>query len=119
MLWNNLYAIYEQLNNELKAEGLAYEGAIYKDAVERLRFGLTPTDAKQKYAFVGFNVLTQTETDFFTLLKDAGKALFYWDYDKLYIEEGTTFEAGTFLKQNLKKFPNELKEDKLNPYTHG
>lgn len=113
LLWNNLYAIYEQLNNGLKAEGLAYEGAIYKDAVERLRFGLTPTDAKQKYAFVGFNVLTQTETDFFTLLKDAGKALFYWDYDKLYIDEGTTFEAGTFLKQNLKKFPNELKEESI------
>ena len=111
LLWNNLYAIYEQLNNDLKAEGLAYEGAIHRDAVERLRLGLIPIKAEQKYAFVGFNVLTQTEKDFFALLRDKGNALFYWDYDKLYVDEGTTFEAGTFLKQNLINFPNELKDD--------
>ncbi len=113
LLWNNLYAIYEQLNNELKAEGLAYEGAIHRDAVERLRLGLIPIKAEQKYAFVGFNVLTQTEKDFFALLRDKGNALFYWDYDKLYVDEGTTFEAGTFLKQNLINFPNELKDDAI------
>ena len=113
LLWNNLYAIYEQLNNDLKAEGLAYEGAIHRDAVERLRLGLIPIKAEQKYAFVGFNVLTQTEKDFFALLRDKGNALFYWDYDKLYVDEGTTFEAGTFLKQNLINFPNELKEDAI------
>ena len=37
-----------------------------------------------RYVFVGFNVLNRVETRFFQLLQDAGKAMFYWDYDVFY-----------------------------------
>lgn len=56
------------------------------------------------------------ETKFFERLREAGKALFYWDYDVFYTRlprENTppyTHEAGEFILRNLKIFPNELPE---------
>ena len=56
------------------------------------------------------------ETRFFERLRDAGKALFYWDYDLFYTRlprEKTppyTHEAGEFILRNLEIFPNELPE---------
>ena len=49
-------------------------------------------------------------------MREAGKALFYWDYDVFYTRlprENTppyTHEAGEFILRNLKLFPNELPE---------
>ncbi|KAA4711674.1 PD-(D/E)XK nuclease family protein, partial [Bacteroides intestinalis] len=70
----------------------------------------------EHYIFVGFNVLNKVETKFFERLREAGKALFYWDYDVFYTRlprENTppyTHEAGEFILRNLKIFPNELPE---------
>ncbi len=115
-LWDVLYNIYEGLNEELAAEGLAYEGALYRRVVESLMRGeCTLPNNIDKYAFVGFNVLNKVETQLFTHLQDNDKALFYWDYDKFYCPEPTgrtaakpVFEAGTFLSSNLVLFPNAL-----------
>ena len=35
--------------------------------------------------------------------------MFYWDYDRFYLDD--TAEAGRFLRQNLRQFPNALDED--------
>ena len=48
--------------------------------------------------------------------QDAGKAMFYWDYDVFYtrlpLEQKPpyTHEAGEFILRNLKLFPNQLPE---------
>ena len=47
----------------------------------------------------------------FTQLKDAGKAVFYWDYDEFYMKENrqaVTHEAGEFIRRNLRDFPSPL-----------
>lgn len=108
-LWNQMFHIYQKLNNELAKEGLAYEGALYRKVVESIEAGdiLLPEEI-DRYVFVGFNVLNQVETHFFSFLQKEGKALFYWDYDNSYAGPGTYFEAGVFLRNNLERFPNEL-----------
>lgn len=108
-LWNNMYPIYQALNGELLQEGKAYEGALYRDVVNRLERGMLEIDSGVGcYVFVGFNVLDKVEERLFQHLQQKKKALFYWDYDRYYAGEGTTFEAGIFLRKNLETFPNEL-----------
>ncbi len=110
LLWENLNPIYHALNRELAAEGLAYEGALYRRVVEDLsNDGQRLTDDDCTYAFVGFNVLDAVEHRLFSLFREAGKALFYWDYDVFYTSpERAHFEAGLFLRENLRAFPNAL-----------
>lgn len=77
-----------------------------------------------RYVFVGFNVLNKVENRFFERLRDAGRALFYWDYDLFYTRlprEKTppyTHEAGEFILRNLKIFPNELPETAFDVLRH-
>ena len=113
-LWNQLLPLYESLNAELKAEGLAYEGALFRQVIQALREGgETDIPAGQTYAFVGFNRLTGVEEELFRLLQEKGQALFYWDYDDYYAGEATRHEAGTFIRRNLKLFPNELPDEEF------
>ena len=86
---------------------IAYEGMLYRNVIEQLDTDQLKYD---KYIFVGFNVLNKVENEFFRKLKDAGKALFYWDYDIFYTQQIRKHEAGEFLKRNLGEFPNELPE---------
>lgn len=105
-LWDKLGTIYHRYRENLEAQGIAYEGMLYRNVIERL-----DTDVQlkyDKYIFVGFNVLNKVETKFFQLLKDADKALFYWDYDIFYTQQIKKHEAGEFINRNLKLFPNEL-----------
>lgn len=80
---------------------------LYRNVIERLNAEELPYD---RYVFVGFNVLNKVETKFFGLLKEAGKAMFYWDYDVFYTQRIKKHEAGEFILRNLKNFPNELPE---------
>lgn len=112
-LWDKLGDIYHHYRHNLAELGIAYEGMMYRYVMEELQ----PDKLKNEhYVFVGFNVLNKVETKFFERLREAGKALFYWDYDVFYTRlprENTppyTHEAGEFILRNLKIFPNELPE---------
>ena len=121
-IWHNLLPLYQQLNAELAAEGLAYEGALFRRVVEDLKQERIPLDSHVDcYAFVGFNVLDKVEEQLFTLLKKQQKALFYWDYDTFYLgtaNQDVPFEAGLFLRENLLKFPNSLSPEHFDNLRH-
>lgn len=104
-LWDKLGGIYVRFKERLRTENIAYEGMLYRDAVERLSIDSLPHET---YVFVGFNVLNKVEEKLFTLLHQAGKALFYWDYDLYYTERIPNHEAGEFIRRNLARFPNQL-----------
>jgi hypothetical protein len=120
-LWEKLNSIYCRYREHLAAEGIAYEGMMYRQVIEQ---GLTNELPYERYVFVGFNVLNQVETALFRQLADAGKAMFYWDYDRYYTalpREATppyTHEAGEFLLRNLRHFPNELPEEAFDVMKH-
>ena len=106
-LWDKLGAIYHRYQENLTELGIAYEGMLYRNVIEQLDTDRLKYD---KYIFVGFNVLNKVEHQFFKLLQDADKAMFYWDYDLFYTQQIKKHEAGEFLKRNLRDFPNELPE---------
>lgn len=103
-LWDVLGNIYYRFKEKLANQNIAYEGMLYRSVIEQLDASQMKYDT---YVFVGFNVLNKVETRFFQLLRDAGKALFYWDYDQFYTE-AKNHEAGEFIRRNLKEFPSAL-----------
>lgn len=107
-LWDVLGNIYKGFRESLASQNIAYEGMMYRHVIEHLDVDKLPYE---KYVFVGFNVLNKVEHTLFTQLKDAGKAVFYWDYGEFYMKENrqaVTHEAGEFIRRNLRDFPSPL-----------
>ena len=103
-MWNVLGDIYTEYKALLESQSIAYEGMLYKQVIEQLDVEALPYN---KYIFVGFNVLNKVEHTLFKKLNEAGKAMFYWDYDTFYLNK-TPHEAGEFIRRNLRDFPSEL-----------
>ncbi len=99
-LWSKMGDIYTAFNKRLSEQGLAYEGALYRQVTE----DKTTHFNYEHYLFVGFNLLQVVEQRLFLRLKTEGKASFYWDFDHYFMHS----EAGHFISQYLKNFPNEL-----------
>lgn len=103
-LWDVLGDIYTEYKAQLESQSIAYEGMLYRQVIEQLDVEALPYHT---YVFVGFNVLNKVEHTLFKKLNEAGKALFYWDYDTFYLNK-TPHEAGEFIRRNLRDFPSEL-----------
>ena len=101
-LWAHFYDIYTAYNKRLADQGLAYEGALYRQVVsnEDIKF------KHKKYLFVGFNMMQVVEQKLLDRLQREGKAAFYWDFDQYYMDG--SHEAGHYIKQYLRHYPNEL-----------
>jgi len=136
-LWSHFADIYHDFNDRLAAQGLAYEGALYRSVCSKVvsangtssGTGGTTTGTNgsetsafpyDRYLFVGFNLLQKVEQQLFSYLQKEGKARFYWDFDHYYIRTpqstsqqhraGTLVphEAGQYISTYLEYFPNEL-----------
>lgn len=116
-LWNKFYDIYNNYRHRLKSQGVAYEGMLYRDIIENVirdnNHSFKNID-KQEYIFIGFNMLHEVETELFSFFQKNSKARFYWDYDAYYLNG---HEAGKYIAQHLRRFPNEL--DAENPTYHN
>ena len=108
-LWSHFADIYHDFNRRLADQGLAYEGALYRQVVSAVCCDSVATDHEafpyDRYIFVGFNLLQKVEQQLFSHLQREGKARFYWDFDHYYMQH---HEAGRYIAQYLKYFPNEL-----------
>ncbi len=105
-IWSNLGAVYRSFKNTLQTAGIAYEGMLFRSVIENLQEKGINCFAQNTYVFVGFNVLTECEKQFFKFLKQHNKALFFWDYDDYYMTE--MHEAGRFMRDNIKLFGNNF-----------
>ncbi|HAT61722.1 MAG TPA: nuclease [Prevotella sp.] len=99
-LWSHFYKIYDLFNERLTGQGIAYEGALYRQVVEMPQIDFE----YDTYLFVGFNMMQKVELSLCDRLMKEGKAKFYWDFDDYYIHS----EAGTYIRQYLLHYPNEL-----------
>ena len=77
-LWSRIGDIYHTFNDQLAAQGLAYEGALYRQVAE----DEATTFEYDTYVFVGFNLLQQVEQTLFRRLEREGKAIFYQDTEE-------------------------------------
>ncbi|TAJ10494.1 PD-(D/E)XK nuclease family protein [Marinilabiliaceae bacterium JC017] len=113
-VWENVPAIYNQFREKLLAEGLAYQGMIYRKMAEDIKQGKLPSFPYKKIVFIGFNALTPAEKLLFDHLKNKKQADFFWDYSPWIIprEETTSLTdkmpvrgPGFFIKDNVKAYP--------------
>ena len=112
--WSHMFEIYTTLHERLLAEGKLWEGALFRLVTEQMQSDETLVqkllEGKRTIVFAGFNVLNSVEHTLMSLIQREGKARFYWDYDIYYCDPKNEFEAGYFMKQNLRDFPNAISD---------
>lgn len=104
-LWSKIGTIYHDYNRRLVSQGLAYEGALYREVAEADLTSAIQTYSYDHYLFVGFNLIQQVERRLFKTLRRQEKASFYWDFDHSYLSDN---DAGYYIKQQMEEFPCEL-----------
>ncbi|MBQ7461886.1 MAG: PD-(D/E)XK nuclease family protein [Bacteroidaceae bacterium] len=111
--WSHMYEIYTKLHERLLNEGKLWEGALLRHVTEQMQADDSLVqkllEGNRAIVFAGFNVLNNVEHNMMSLIQREGKARFYWDYDIYYCDpKKEEFEAGFFMKQNLRDFPNAI-----------
>jgi hypothetical protein len=104
-IWQVLPDIYKDFKEALMEKGIGYEGMQYHQLAENTKSNSFPEMPFRNVCFIGFNALNACEETIFNYLKNKGCASFYWDYDEYYVKN-ENHQAGLFLRQNLKKFPD-------------
>ena len=99
--YQGLWPYYSALNERLLKKNLAYQGMIFRHALENLPRSMALIPWK-KVVFTGFNALTVAEERIFEEMALEGKAEFLWDADRYYTED-RFHEAGDFLRRWMKK----------------
>ena len=80
-LWRQLDTLYTSLKAEMEAEQKGYTGMRQRAVIEHWEDESVQSQlAGRTYIFVGFNYLLPVERELMERLRDAGQALFYWDY---------------------------------------
>lgn len=91
-LWHRLYELYLALREEMAAEQKGYNGMRYRAVIEQWESESIQTQiAGRTFIFVGFNYLLPVERELMSLLRDTGRALFYWDYVPDFKTNGKAF----------------------------
>lgn len=109
--WYILNDLYNAFREALRQKRLAYEGMIFRDAVERKGWQNPKALRWDKIHFAGFNALNECEKTLMSSLKNNGKARFYWDYDNSYLGSKDVNSAGYFLRENILSFGNDMPAD--------
>jgi len=105
-LWEKLPLVYNEFTKSLLRKTICYSGMIMRKAAEDVALTenfLNRNNTAHIY-FVGFNALTRAERSLFVNFKKSGRASFLWDYDEYYLND-INQEAGTFMRDNLTRFP--------------
>ena len=122
-VWNILFPLYTDFRNRLRAQGMAYEGMVYRDLAERLKGGEAVADVlagvfpqARRFVFVGLNALNECEKTVLRRLRDAGLAEFCWDYVSEAVQDLRN-KSSVFMKDNVREFPNvfEVRIDSSTP----
>ena len=115
--WSHMYEIYTKLHEKLLAEGKLWEGALFRHVTEQMQADESLLqrllEGKRAIVFAGFNVLNSVEHKMMSLVQRENKACFYWDYDIFYCDLKKDYEAGFFMKQNLRDFPNAISDTEV------
>lgn len=91
-LWHRLYELYLALREEMTAEQKGYNGMRYRAVIEQWESeSIQAQIAGRTFIFVGFNYLLPVERELMSLLRDTGRALFYWDYVPDFKTNGKAF----------------------------
>ncbi|MBQ2522399.1 MAG: PD-(D/E)XK nuclease family protein [Bacteroidales bacterium] len=126
-LWDLLYPLYTAFRAHLSAEGLAYEGMIYRHVAEALAKGDTSAvDVTERvygpgcrFVFTGLNALNACERKVMLKLRDARIAEFCWDWGHPMLTDKDNI-ASALMRENLADFPQafEVGWEQQRPEVH-
>ena len=108
-IWNILLPLYESFNESLRADGMAYEGMIYRE-VASLSEGVLEALGERQFVFVGLNALNECEKKLLRHLRNAGQAEFCWDWSSEWIRDPEN-RASFFMSANVGEFPQAFRPD--------
>ena len=104
--WDLLHPLYSALRENLLCDGLAYEGMLHREVLERWQ-SIPQESFREQYVFLGFNALTASERELMLRLQEMGKADFYFDYDSPYLRDPQN-KASLFMEDNLRLFTSRF-----------
>ena len=114
-LWEILYELYSELKSRLSADGMGYEGMIFREVVESMKNGNDVSDFNyRQIIFVGLNALSAVEIEFLKELQKRDMADFYLDYEAPYSTDQDN-KASFFALHNLRQFPSKFQIEKEQP----
>ncbi len=105
--WQRLYPTYLRLREDLKKDGLAYDGMLHRELIEHWD-EINPDRLHKRYVFIGFNALTRSEEKLMTLLQKQGIADFYFDYQSAMLRDPNN-RASLFLQHNQSTFRSQYR----------
>ena len=95
-LWSHLSEIYHDFNERLSAQGLAYEGSLYRSVIENATLlSKSSSSLSNDYVFAGFNLLQPVEQALIRHFESKGKAQIIQDTDEECPKEVTFISAST------------------------
>ncbi|MDX1277320.1 PD-(D/E)XK nuclease family protein [Oceanihabitans sediminis] len=100
--WNKLNTYYTKFTEELLKNKTAYQGLIYREAVENIESYIQSNKEKQ-HIFLGFNALNKAEENIIQELLQNELAEIYWDVDKHFFDN-PIHDAGLFTRQHFKNW---------------
>lgn len=109
--WKVLNPVYSDFKAKILSEGKGYSGMMFKEVSEKIT-SLELELPFEKFAFVGFHILSRSEEKIFDFYQKNKKGLFFWDVDEYYLDHEKSkikqHEAGSFLRKYLKKYRNAV-----------
>lgn len=100
--WTRLKTLYLNFSENLLQNKQAYQGLIYREAVENLEVYIENNNQKQ-HVFLGFNALNTSESVIIQGLLQNDLAHIYWDIDETFIED-KMHDAGLFTRIHRQKW---------------
>lgn len=106
--WSVLWPLYRSFGENLRKQGIAYEGMIFREVFSALgRERPSILTAYDHYHFIGFNALNKCEKRLMHFLKSEGLSSFYWDYrDSLFYRQDPG--SSVFIESNISEFGQSL-----------
>lgn len=110
--WELLLPLYREYKAELKAQGKAYEGMVYKELAENMDVELLKKAFPDcsKFVFIGLNQPSKSEHKVLKAIKKAGLGEFCWDYSSTLIKDSAN-RSSLFMEQNIADLGNAFSPD--------
>ncbi len=100
--WKGLKNLYYDFNTSLLAQGIGYQGLVYRKAWENLDNYLGQN--QKSHLFIGFNALNTAESKIIQQMLTSGRGEIHWDLDAEFLED-PVHDAGYFIRKYKKQWP--------------
>lgn len=104
-LWQLLGNLYKNFKTELQRLGMDTAGGQFRDAAAIIHDSDAESLSRRRYAFIGFNDLSNAETLMLKRLKDVGSAIFFWDFESPLLDIALEGQLKKRLQRIRKTFP--------------